>query len=332
MRQFLFTTAVLSILILTACTPAPTVTSVPSEKPPIQPSSTPTATPTLKPTIEATATQPAPPTNPRFVEGIGNIISVVQRESDKKWYGVNELGMAVTIQNDKDEWVPYDRPMKLAQNGNTDPLITLESLGLTEIKPEDVTRLKGGVLDVEWLPTMTHYTTDELKRVHDDVLPFGIVSEEKPYENSTEHPEWKGITNFYISGINRGASKTIHNSANQIAYKYLIYEVPLQFESQIILILLPDQKYNANDGVFLVPDSKNVQDANRHSMTDHDVMIALSANKSVGDQLVIALQMYDEQPQYFDACTQLVTGLKNGEGTDIIFGDKSIFRIFMPKP
>lgn len=329
MKKLLISSFIFSILILAACAPAPTVTSVPSETPTIQPSSTPTAIPTLEPTIEATATQPAPPDNPGFVEGIGNIISVAQRDSDNKWYGMNELGMAVTFQNEMGEWVPYDRPIKLAQNRNTNPLITLETLGLTEILPEDVTRLKGGKIKSEYA-SVVNPTDDELKSVYNEDLPFGVVLEEKPYANSTEHPEKKELTHVYISGINRGYINTTL-IGNENPSMFLIFEVPLQFESQLLLIIFPDQK-NLNADVFHIPASNNVQDAVRVPMTDHSTMEALSAKNSVGDQLVLALQMFSSQPEYFDACRQLVSGLKNDNAVNVNFGFKSSSRIIMPKP
>jgi hypothetical protein len=310
---------------------------VPSETPTIQPSSTPTATLTLEPTIEATATQPAPPANPEFVEGIGKITSVVQRDSDNKWYGVNELGMAVTVQNEKGEWVPYDRPMKLAQYGGaTDPLITLESLGLTEILPEEVTRLKGGKIKSEYT-SVINPTDAEFERIYEYYLPFGVVLEEKPYENSTKHPEWKDVTHVYISGINRGTEsvKIYDVGLPNNSAKFLILEVPLQFESQILLILLPDQPY-INGDIYHIPETNNVQDAKRVAMTDHDLMEDLSADNSIGDQLVLALQINNPPGfstySYNNACTQLVRGINTGNAVDIDFGVNAATRTIMPKP
>ena len=215
-------------------------------------------------------------TNPRYFEGIGEIVSVEQNTTDGKWYGIDSIGRAVIVQNDSKEWVIYDRPTEF-----------VASTDLIEQIPDDI---------------LTEIPQDQITRINKDgeTLPWGIIDEKHPYEDSD-------FAHLYISGYALGTY--IYYSESGRSFNELVFEVPLKYERLVVILDLPDQT-NRYSNIFSIINN-DFTNLVQKPLTFHDYMNLLVNSPIRGMQMVQAIQINNaDKPNASSSDTKLDQALK----------------------
>jgi hypothetical protein len=227
-------------------------------------------------------------------EEIGEISSFDKHEGE--WYGIDTYGRAVVRLNEVGEWVNYERPVLItAPTDYVDMREGIPQEMLPELKQEDVLRLvdDGG-----------------------NEIPYGYLFEKAYYKD--EKPVYFHI---FISGYPLG---TFHRTDIYISgplSRWMLFEIPLRYERQIILFLLPHQT-NSFSNLYFIPASRNINERERHPRLFKGVLEALSKPEAIGNQMVLAFQIKEPEThpmskKYNEAWEELTVALKQQKAAEV---------------
>lgn len=242
---------------------SPVSSFVPSET--ITPTSEPIHTATVEPTKGI-------PENPSFFEGVGEIASVEEHEG--KWYGIDTIGRAEIVQNDKGEWVKYERPIEFVGYPGVFDSIPKELL--EDVDQKNITRLNDNGTPLEW----------------------GVVKvDDSP-----------GIgKHFYASGYPLGTYDYYFPAYKQSS-KFLLFEVPFRYTRQLLSYNIFAQNTVFSE-LSVIPASGNIQEVHRKAETYTTLMSMLSNPDIRGHQQVLAFQAGIDEESPMKLGDSLVDGI-----------------------
>lgn len=227
-------------------------------------------------------------------EEIGEISSFDKHKGE--WYGIDAYGRAVVRLNEAGEWVNYERPILIAAAPYyVDIQKEISQEMLLEFKQEDILRL---VDDGE------------------NEIPYGYLFEKVFYKD--EKPTYFHI---FVSGYSLGTFYPITSYIGGPSPCWMVFEIPLRYERQIMLFLLPDQT-NSFRNLYFIPASRNINERERHPRLFKGVLEALSKPEAIGNQMVLAFQIkkpetHPMNKKYNEAWEKLATALKQQKAVEV---------------
>lgn len=216
---------------------------------------------------------------------------------DGKLYGIDTVDRAVVVRNEAGEWEKFDRPMGIMSNhfpNYPDPTKFLEEVEVSQI---------------------SRFNKDNKP------LPWGIVQEETLYEGYSE-------TREYISGYLLGAEYFKDGLADWVG---AIFEVPLKYSRQILLLTIPADKGQGSEPFYLIPSSGNVEEMILKGITWHTIGKSFVYQEIRGEPMVYAVDINrcdslypssncsDEETLLLQAKeVEFIQSIKNGEAMTVL--------------